>query len=105
MYNIASNNFIILSKGIGLIRNNIFILNDKLERYKKNRCEHVKFHIKSNNYFGALAAIINSIIEKESEFETKSKKQLKKIEDDLSFLQKNYKIIPRNPNNQDEKDK
>jgi len=54
----------------------------------------VKFHIKSDDYFGTVATIL-SIIKQTPECIEKHVKSFDKIEKDLMFLQKNYKIIKK----------
>ena len=57
----------------------------------------LKFHIKSNDYFGTLATIISLIrqnIEKKEGYELNIE-TLNKVEKDLMFLQNNYKIIEK----------
>lgn len=59
-----------------------------------NDLDGLKFHIKSNDYFGTLATILSlirqSIEKREVNIET-----LKKVERELMYLQKNYKIIKK----------
>lgn len=54
----------------------------------------VKFHIKSNDYFGTLATIL-SLIKQAPENIYENIKSLNKLEKDLMFLQKEYKIIKK----------
>lgn len=54
----------------------------------------IKFHIKSNDYFGTLATIL-SMIKQTPESITSHIKSLDKLEKDLMFLQNNYKIIKK----------
>lgn len=57
----------------------------------------LKFHIKSNDYFGTLATIISLIrqnIEKKEGCELNIE-TLNKVEKDLMFLHNNYKIIKK----------
>lgn len=51
----------------------------------------VKFHIKSNDYFGTLATVL-SIIKQTPEHIKEHIKSINKIEKDLMFLQKKYRI-------------
>lgn len=51
----------------------------------------VKFHIKSDDYFGTLATILSLI--RQSNDNHKNLNILKRLEKDLLFLQKKYKII------------
>jgi len=55
------------------------------------------FHIKSNDYFGTLATVLSMMRQNMESYKDKrcdimNIKILKKIENDLMFLQKNYKI-------------
>lgn len=54
----------------------------------------VKFHIKSDDYFGTLAAIL-SLIEQTPENIKKLKNIFKNIEKDLLFLQREYYILKK----------
>lgn len=54
----------------------------------------VKFHIKSADYFGTLATVL-SLIKQTPECIDKHTKSLNKLENDLLFLQKEYKIIKK----------
>jgi hypothetical protein len=51
----------------------------------------VKFHIKSDDYFGTLATVL-SIIKQNPEHIKEHIKFINKIEKDLMFLQKKYRI-------------
>jgi len=53
----------------------------------------VRFHIKSNDYFGTLATVLSLFRQSEANnIKISSAQVLEKIENDLMFLQKNYKI-------------
>lgn len=54
----------------------------------------IKFHIKSDDYFGTLATVL-SLIKQSPENIYKNIKSLNKIEKDLMFLQNEYKIIKK----------
>lgn len=51
----------------------------------------IKFHVKSGDYFGTLATVL-SIIKQTPEYINTHIKSLNKLEKDLMFLQKKYKI-------------
>lgn len=53
------------------------------------------FHIKSNDYFGTLATVLSLIRQNVENGESNKLniKILKRVEEDLIFLQDNYKII------------
>lgn len=60
----------------------------------------VRFHVKSSDYFGTLAAILSIIEEKIDTINDKRekiviKKTLKNLIDDCQYLQKNYSIIAK----------
>lgn len=52
----------------------------------------IKFHIENNDYFGTLATIL-SLIKQTPKNLKKHIKSLDKLEKDLIFLQKEYKIV------------
>lgn len=62
----------------------------------------VKFHVKSNDYFGTIATILNllkqQIKKNDGQRASVLKKTLKNLEKDLLFLQKNYQISPKTKN-------
>lgn len=51
----------------------------------------LEFHIKSNDYFGTLAAVLNLLTQ--NECADVRDKVIKDKVDELMYLQKNYKII------------
>jgi hypothetical protein len=57
----------------------------------------LKFHIKSDDYFGTLATVLNLINEKNLKHELleEDSQIIKKIIKNLIFLQENYKIIEK----------
>jgi len=68
----------------------------------RTRKQQIEFHIKSDDYFGSLATMINltkQVLEKDIEKNATSKKRqiktLDKLKDDLLFLQENYQIIKK----------
>lgn len=54
----------------------------------------VKFHIKYEDYFGTLATVL-SLIKQTPEHINDHIKSLNKIEKDLMFLQREYKIVKK----------
>lgn len=54
----------------------------------------VKFHIKSGDYFGTLATVL-SLIKQTPKYINKHIKSLDRLEKDLIFLQKEYKIFKK----------
>ncbi len=54
----------------------------------------LEFHIKSNDYFGTLATILSLIKQTPKDME-RHVKSINKLEKDLMFLQKEYKIIKK----------
>lgn len=77
----------------------IFLLHDIDEKSSQpQRIKRIRFHVEQNDYFGTLAAILNLLIEDESTPKTApNKKLLKKLVEDLNFLQENFKIIENHP--------
>lgn len=58
-----------------------------------DKIRSLEFHIESQDYFGTLATILNLIKQDKNQNITKINKNiLDKIEKDLMFLQRNYKI-------------
>ncbi|MCF7862756.1 MAG: hypothetical protein K9L98_01980 [Candidatus Pacebacteria bacterium] len=69
------------------------------EKYKSTREENLLFHVSQNDYFGTLATVLQLVQEDLPEVTQKSKYHkmiLKNSTKDLMFLQKNYKISPKN---------
>ncbi len=58
---------------------------------QKQKKKALKAHIKANDYFGTLATVL-SFIRRDIDRVLKSSKTLKRIEDDLMWLQENHKI-------------
>lgn len=61
----------------------------------------VKFHVKSDDYFGTMATILSLArqqIKKAGRLDSTTFKIINNLETDLSFLQKNYQIKPRAKN-------
>lgn len=58
---------------------------------KKEEIKSLKFHIKSDDYFGTLATII-SLVRQDLERALTSVDTLNKVEADLMYLQRNNKI-------------
>lgn len=54
----------------------------------------VKFHIKSNDYFGTLATVL-SMTKQVPKYIEKHIESLDKLEKDLMFFQKEYKIVKK----------
>ncbi len=54
----------------------------------------IKFHVKSDDYFGTLATVL-SLIKQTPENIEKHTKSLNKLEKDLIFLQNNYTIVKK----------
>lgn len=67
----------------------------------RTRKQQIEFHIKSNDYFGTLATVIDlakQVFEKDLNKTMQKKRQIKtldKLKDDLVFLQKNYQITKK----------
>lgn len=84
---IAINDFIVFPNKAPLL----FRDNDNSFLRKKN----INFHIKSGDYFGTLATVIDLIRQEKEKIEGKENKILKDLKEDLFYLQKNYKIIKK----------
>jgi len=58
-----------------------------------------KFHVQHDDYFGTMAAILSLVKQKIDDREFKNQKLLREtlenLEKDLSWLQKNYRIIEK----------
>ncbi len=67
----------------------------------KTRKQRIEFHIKSNDYFGTMATLIDlarQSFEKDKNITPLGKRQIKNLENlknDLVFLQKNYQITKK----------
>lgn len=57
-------------------------------------CKSIKFHIKSDDYFGTLATAL-SLISQSLENKKQNVKFLNTIVKDLLYLQKEYKIVKK----------
>jgi len=64
---------------------------------EKDRIKYLKFHVRSEDYFGTLATILDlfrlDVLEKKFIFD--NDEILKKIVKDLVYLQNNYKIVKK----------
>jgi len=69
----------------------VLILRDRDEDGQRRK--KLEFHIKSGDYFGTLATIIDFIRNEEKIIAKDKDKILKNIKDDLLHLQDNYKIV------------
>jgi hypothetical protein len=73
----------------------IFLLHDIDERNSQpQRIKRMKFHIEQGDYFGTLAAILNLLTEEEGTPKERenNRKLLKRLVEDLTFLQENFII-------------
>ena len=68
---------------------------------EKDKVKNIKFHIRSKDYFGTLATILDlfrlDVLEKKFIYD--KDKVLKKIVKDLIYLQDNYQIIKKDEPN------
>jgi len=83
---IAKNDFVIFS-----CQKVALIINDKKSARRKN----IRFHIESDDYFGALATAVDLMRQEKKELEERHNKFLENIRDDLMYLQKNHKIVKK----------
>ncbi len=89
---IVTNDFIVSSYEEMRIKF-ILVINDK---NKANlRQKSLEFHIKSNDYFGTLATIIDFVRNEKKIIEETQNKILENLKDDLLYLHDNYKIIKK----------
>ena len=86
---IATNDFVIFSDTVSLPA----VVHDKDDR--STRKKNIRSHIKSDDYFGTLATVIDFIAQEKEEMEERQNKILKNLKNDLVYLQKNYKIIKK----------
>ncbi|OGF25115.1 hypothetical protein A2303_02055 [Candidatus Falkowbacteria bacterium RIFOXYB2_FULL_47_14] len=72
---------------------------------EKERIQKLKFHVKSEDYFGTLATILDlfrlDVLEKKFIFD--KDKVLKQIVKDLKYLQDNFVIVKKNERHTDTK--
>ncbi len=69
-------------------------------KVEEKQVRQVQFHVKSNDYFGTLATVLDLIRQSIEKERNTSKRRwylgaIKSVVDDLMFLQKNYKIVER----------
>ncbi len=89
---IANNNFI-LSDELLLNTSTVLIIQDTDDNFSYEK--KLESHIKSDDYFGTLATVIDLITQENNKIGRRESKVLKKITDDLMYLQENYKIIKK----------
>lgn len=91
---IAVNDFIVCSDNMLLLDAKFpLIIHDKDNRSLRNK--NIKFHIRSGDYFGTLATVIDLVRQERKKIEGRQNKILKKLKDDLVYLQKNHKIVEK----------
>lgn len=56
------------------------------------RIQRLRFHIKSDDYFGTLATVLDIILQEKKKKEARHNALLESLRDDLLFLQKHYRI-------------
>lgn len=88
---IASNNFIVFSDDMPWYVKTLLLIFDKDDQTPRRN--HIKAHIKSDDYFGTLATVIDLITQEKEKIEAGQNKVLKNLKNDLVYLQKNFKII------------
>jgi len=71
----------------------LLVIHDRDERFFRQK--DIKSHLKSGDYFGTLATIIDLMAQEKEKIEIRQNKVLKNLKDDLVYLQKNYKIVKK----------
>ena len=73
------------------------VLNDR-ENKREKRNKNIQAHVKADDYFGTLSAIL-SLVQQNNKKSIKEvekyNKALERFSDDLSFLQDNYRIVKK----------
>lgn len=98
MYKINNPEFFISLDSALSFRPAVWAVEDRQE--DPGRTKRLKNHIKANDYFGTLASVLDllrQVAEKEKNMPTDPEniRLLKDLKSDLTFLQKNYKIIKK----------
>lgn len=100
-YKITADDFIMsCSNNKSPYNANPMLVNDKTNG--DDRIKNIKFHIKSSDYFGTLASILNLIRQTNRQknkypqkIQLMQNKLFKNLKNDLLFLQENYKIVKK----------
>ncbi|MCP6718945.1 MAG: hypothetical protein KJI71_01760 [Patescibacteria group bacterium] len=90
---IADNNFIVSGYDVPLYTSSPLVIHDK--DGESLRRQSIKSHIRSDDYFGTLATIIDLITQQKEKIEGTQNKILRNLKKDLVYLQKNYKIVKK----------
>lgn len=94
---IAGNDFIVRSDTMPLHTAPLWfgglVIYDKDEDFPREK--NIKFHIKSDDYFGTLATVIDLITQEKEKIEKRQNKVLKEIKNDLVYLHRRYKIVKK----------
>jgi len=61
----------------------------------QSRKQELKFHISQDDYFGTLATVLSLLKQATSKEKSSKEDVLENIENDLMFLQRNYRIIEK----------
>ena len=59
-------------------------------------CHKIDFHVKSDDYFGTLATILDLMGQEKTNPKNRHADIMKKLKRNLLYLQKNYKIVKKN---------
>ena len=91
IYSFKDDQIILTDTLIGENYSAFFIYDKTEEKWNK----YLEYHIKVDDYFGTLATVLSLIMQTNKNIDNYSLRILKKIKDDLIFLQKHYRIIKK----------
>ena len=90
-YKIKNSSAVICQDGLGVVNYFQYLIFDGIN---PERIDEINFHIKSQDYFGTMATVIDIIL-KDKNVKKGSRETLFRFRSDLEHLQKNFKIIPQ----------
>ena len=90
-YKIKNSNAIICQDGLGAVNYFQYLIFDGIN---PERIDEINFHIKSQDYFGTMATVVDIILQ-DKNIKKGSRETLSRFRSDLEHLQKNFKIIPK----------
>lgn len=93
-YSITENSFTTVSEKSTFGMQLLFLrdLEEDGPEKKTDRLKRVDFHVRSGDYFGTAATVLNYIVQ-EGSMDPGYRLVLKNIKDDMLYLQDNYKIV------------
>lgn len=87
-------NQLYLSKKFKLLSGQALVVREKeQDRYD---CQKIDFHVKNDDYFGTLATILDLMGQEKTNPKNRYADIMKKLKQNLLYLQKNYKIVKKN---------